>query len=63
MLNVKGKDGQQVWECLAILIAIRMWAHIWSKERIILRICGDNVGALTLCIKLRPPTKNPAMGI
>ena len=62
-LNVKGKDGQHVWECLAILIAIRLWAHIWSKERIILRICGDKVGALTLLVKLRPPTKNPAMDI
>ena len=55
--------GQQLWECLAILIAVRLWAHIWSRERIVLRICGDNVGALTLLVKLRPPTKNPAMGI
>ena len=29
----------------------------------ILRVRGDNVGALTLLVKLRPPTKNPAMGI
>ena len=29
----------------------------------ILRIRGDNVGALTLPVKLRPPTNNPAMGI
>jgi hypothetical protein len=63
VLKVKGKDGQQVWECLAILIAVRLWAHIWSQERIVLRVCGDNVGALTLLVKLRPPTKNPAMGI
>ena len=29
----------------------------------ILRIRGDNIGALTLLVKLRPPTSNPAMGV
>ena len=46
--------GQQLWECLAILIAVDVWAHIWSQQRIILKIRGDNVGALVLCIKMRP---------
>ena len=63
ILKVKGKEGQQVWECLAILVAIRMWSHLWAQDRMILRIRGDNVGALTLLVKLRPPAKNPAMGI
>ena len=63
ILRVSGKNGQQVWECLAILVAIRLWAHLWSRERMILRIRGDNIGALTLLVKLRPPTSNPAMGI
>ena len=63
MLKVKGKDGQQVWERLAIRIAVRLWAHLWSQERMILRIRGDNIGALTLLMKLRPSTSNPAMGV
>ena len=63
ILRVKGKDGQQVWECLAILVAIRLWAHLWARDRIILNLVGDNVGALTLLVKLRPPSSNPAMGV
>jgi len=63
ILPVEGKKGQQVWECLAILVAIRLWAHLWAQDRMILRVRGDNIGALTLLVKLRPPTKSPAMGI
>ena len=63
ILRATGKDGQQTWECLAILVAIRLWAHLWSRDRMVLRIRGDNVGALTLLVKLRPPTSNPSMGI
>ena len=40
-----------------------MWAHLWSKDRIVLNLVGDNIGALTMLVKLRPPTRNPAMGI
>ena len=63
ILGVQGKDGQQVWECLAILVAVRLWAHLWSQDRIVLNLVGDNIGALTLLVKLRPPLRNPAMGI
>ena len=52
-----------MWECLAILVAVRLWARLWAQDRMILRVRGDNVGALTLLIKLRPATRNPAMGI
>ena len=48
---------------MGMLSRIRLWAHLWARERIILNIVGDNVGALTLLVKLRPPTRNPAMGI
>ena len=47
-------DGQQIWECLAILVAIDMWSSIWQQNRIVLKVKADNVGALTLLIKMRP---------
>ena len=53
-MPIGDSNGQQLWECLAILIAVDVWAHIWSQQRIVLKIRGDNVGALVLCIKMRP---------
>ena len=48
-------NGQQIWECLAILVALDVWAHLWSQQRVVLKIRGDNVGALFMVIKMRPP--------
>ena len=39
--------GQQVWECLAVLIAVDLWSYIWRQDRIQLKVRGDNVTALT----------------
>ena len=47
-------DGQQLWECLAILVAVDIWSSLWLQNRIILKVKADNVGALTLLIKMRP---------
>ena len=47
-------EGQQTWECLAILVAIDVWAGFWNTECIILKLKGDNIGALTLLTKMRP---------
>jgi hypothetical protein len=47
-------DGQQVWECLAVLIALDAWAHHWTDSRINLQVRSDNVTALTLLVKMRP---------
>ena len=47
-------DGQQIWECLAVLIALDLWSHQWTDARINLQIRGDNVTALTLLVKMRP---------
>ena len=45
-------DGQQTWECMAILVAIDIRATLWDTERIILKARGDNIGALTLVINM-----------
>ena len=47
-------DGQQIWECLAVLVAIDIWSEHWQKSRIVLKVKADNVSALTLLIQMRP---------
>ena len=46
--------GQQVWECLAVLIALDLWSSKWTDARINLQVRSDNVTALTLLVKMRP---------
>ena len=53
---VRGEcEGQQVLECLAILVAVRIWLPS-CQERIQLRLRSDNITALTMAIKMRPKT-------
>ena len=51
--------GQKVWEALAMLTAL--WSATWKQRRIILKITGDNVTALTLAAKMRPPSPELAI--
>ena len=53
--------GQQAWEALAILAAVREWRSVWRHGRIALAIRSDNVGALTAVAKLT--AGSPAMGL
>jgi hypothetical protein len=46
--------GQQVWECLAVLVALDIWRKHWAEARINLQVRSDNVTALTLLMKMRP---------
>ena len=59
--SIGSPDGQQIWECLAILVAVDLWHSIWAQNRIVLQITSDNVTALTLLVKLRP--NGPKMAI
>ena len=52
--HIGDNKGQQVWEALAILVVVDLWASEWQQERIVLKIRGDNVTALTLLTKMRP---------
>ena len=53
-------ESQQALEALAILVALKVWIQ-HSKERIQLRVRGDNVGALALVVKMRPKTARLAI--
>ena len=39
-----------------MLTAIDLWSRTWKQRRIVLKITGDNVTALTLVTKMRPPS-------
>ena len=45
--------GQQTWEALAILVALRLWSVHWRQERVLLDVSTDNVSALTVLASLR----------
>ena len=53
--------GQQIWECLAMIVALRVWQPPWSKHRLNLSVKGDNIGALTLLLKMRPHSSRHAI--
>ena len=53
-LETGTSSGQQVWECLAVLIALDLWSGNWTDARINLQVRCDNVTALTLLVKMRP---------
>jgi hypothetical protein len=53
--------GQQVLEGLAILVALRLWYDKDGIGRINICVRGDNVGALTLLVKMRPASAQQAI--
>ena len=60
-LKVGTSVGQQIWECLAMLVALRIWLPLWSRHRLNLTVKGDNIGALTLLLKMRPHSSRHAI--
>lgn len=63
MFDVKGGgcEGQQIWECLAGLIAMRVWAHRWKRRRVHLHLRGDNMAALVLFSMLKTHSRSLAI--
>ena len=52
-----GCEGQQVWECLAGLIALRQWSPRWKHSRVHLHLRGDNVASLVMFSTLKTHSK------
>ena len=44
--RIGSAKGQQTWECLCFLVALRVWQHYWAGRRLTITIRSDNVGAL-----------------
>ena len=45
---VGADTGQQTWEALTMLVALRTWRHVWAQGRACLTIQGDSITALYL---------------
>ena len=56
-------NGQQCWECLCALVALRLYRSRWKQKRIRLVVRGDSYCMLSLLLKLRPPTSSPSLGL
>ena len=55
ILGIKagGSEGQQCWEALVVLAALRLWSSMWRERRITLEVKGDSVTALTMLINMK----------
>ena len=62
-IKIGESSSQQVAEALAVLVALRLWAPYWRRSGVSLRIRSDNVGILTLLIKLRPSYTSPGLSL
>ena len=51
--DVGNPKGQEVWESLAALVALRLWRQHWAQERCCLLARGDSVTMLTLVARLK----------
>jgi hypothetical protein len=51
--------GQQTWEALAQLVALRMWKQYWVERPTELTCKADSVSALTLLLKLKASGSGP----
>ena len=54
-------DGQQTWEALVALVALRIWSPRWRNKRSCLRVLGDSVTAMVLLLKLKAKGAGPAL--
>ena len=46
-------EGQQLWESLNVLVALRVWQSWWRRKQVCLEVKSDNVTALSLLCKLK----------
>ena len=60
-ISAYDSKGQQLWECLAMLVALRLWLPECLKQRLDFSVRGDNIGAITLLLKMRPKDANHAI--
>ena len=55
LLRAQSSDcaSQQVFEALALVVAMRLWCNQWRAQRCTVRVRSDSVCALTRVLKLR----------
>ena len=45
--------GQQAWECLVVLVALKAWYSTWIAKRANITIKGDNISALAMASRMK----------
>ena len=58
---IQDHRGQQTWECLATLVALRHWLAPWREVRICSRVRSDSTTALQLLLALKSTGSGPNM--
>ena len=51
---VKDSTGQQAFEALAILVALRVWKYAWTNKRSCIRVASDNMASLAMVCRMQP---------
>ena len=51
--SIGADSGQQVWEALVILVALRTWKEMWISQQVTLTLKSDNISALVMAAKLK----------
>ena len=46
-------EGQQLWGCLSVLVALKAWLHFWSQRRLSVAIQSDNLSALYMAARMK----------
>ena len=59
--EVGDNTGQQTWEALILLIALRLWSPRWKNKRVRLAVRSDSVTALTAILKMNSPSTNTSI--
>lgn len=54
-------EGQQLWEAFGILVVIDLWSSQSQLQRLVLNARSDNMVALGLLTKMRPPSTRLAV--
>jgi hypothetical protein len=53
--------GQQTWECLIALVALRAWHQYWSNCTACLAVRSDSMGALYMLLKMKSKGHGPGL--
>ena len=54
-LKLGDPAGQQVWESLGVLAALRLWASRWQNRRVRRTVIGDSIAMLTTVLHMKGP--------
>ena len=58
VIKNEGSKGQQAFEALGLLAAIRLWLPSFKHERVTVSLRSDNMAALEMVAKMQPKSKS-----